>query len=464
MPLNKFELNHKNLKSDKISMKPQLGMSLIEVLVVLAIGSVVLLGVLSIFQMSAKMNLQAVATTQALQTLRNLQSLIQDGPSWQKTISAPVNTGVAGSPKMDCLANSTPCTEDGTANGTPISGKQFAVFDRLGGAPFYDPTPPTNGFRLNGQSCNTFSASGNDSCPLRFDVQWKANCSPPTVSCTSPQVVVTIVPQYAPSSNAERIAFNPANYSGTIILSPSSTVGSSPSGLFDCTGSDQIYQVPPGCTTLHAKLWGAAGQSQSALGGAGGFTQGDVSITAGEILTVIVGCSTGFGGGGAGLNSGAMGGGRTAIRRGTTELMTAGGGGGGGGGSGGQRAGGAGGGANGQNAYSGGGTQTAGGAGADPSDNPGIAFKGGDGNCPASSAPCLHPSGGGGGGYFGGGGTHSGQIWGGGAGGGSGFTPPGGVTIAGNWANPPQTSDSDYKAGIADGNSGGNGYAVLRCD
>jgi hypothetical protein len=62
--------------------------------------------------------------------------------------------------------------------------------------------------------------------------------------------------------------------------------------IFNSTGADRNFTVPPGITTLTIKAWGAGGGSDSSgvgLGGAGGFSVADVTVSPGEILTVRVG-------------------------------------------------------------------------------------------------------------------------------------------------------------------------------
>ena len=213
--------------------------------------------------------------------------------------------------------------------------------------------------------------------------------------------------------------------------------GISSTVTFNYTGSNQSWTVPSGVTSATFFLIGAGGGGNYAYGGGGGgYATGSYAVTAGQVLTVIVGQGGGaadavsrpgvsgypgiytpvtYGGGGRGGSYSAgwdelyysSGGGRSAIRlpSATTDLATAGGGGGaaysqcglGGGGttgSGGSR----------------GGTQTTGGTGASsgngyPGTN-GVAYQGGD---------SKDEGGGGGGGYFGGGGGGDNTAGGGGS-------------------------------------------------
>ena len=261
--------------------------------------------------------------------------------------------------------------------------------------------------------------------------------------------------------------------------------------IFNYTGALDTFMIPAGVTSLTVKLWGGGG---GVAGGSGAFVTGNLSVTPGTLLTVLVAgggshsTSMGGFGGGANSNGRGAGGGRSAIRLSTDmiaisdELVTAAGGGGGGarvdmsfdpmmgsiatttyfgGGEGGLVAGG-------MSSFGGGGggTQTSGGAGGfggTPGEN-GSRFQGGSGAV------------GGGGGYFGGGGT--GHLpftinTNGAAGGGSSFLDnltSSGASEAGlpgltTGTAPGGTSDPDYSPGIGNGgssgSSGGNGRIVI---
>ncbi|MFI0776146.1 hypothetical protein [Streptomyces sp. NPDC021212] len=66
---------------------------------------------------------------------------------------------------------------------------------------------------------------------------------------------------------------------------------------FDYSGSVQDFTVPPGVTTINARCWGGGG-SGAGTGGGGGFATGDIAVTPGETLRVVVDLGGGPSGGG----------------------------------------------------------------------------------------------------------------------------------------------------------------------
>ncbi|MFA4132599.1 MULTISPECIES: glycine-rich protein [unclassified Brevibacillus] len=208
---------------------------------------------------------------------------------------------------------------------------------------------------------------------------------------------------------------------------------------FTFSGSLETWQVPPNVTKIKLEAWGASGglgmSDGRVPGGKGGYAAGDINVTAGEVLTIVVGgkgnlaamtsggiTPGGYNGGGDGGTGGTLyegggsGGGATDVRKGGTTLnnriLVAAGGGGGGGTTG--NAGGDGGGITGgdsANSSGSGATQTSGGNGEGGKGTLGV---GGPGR---RLSYLSAGGGGGGGGYYGGGG--GGGV---GGGGGSSYT------------------------------------------
>lgn len=293
-----------------------------------------------------------------------------------------------------------------------------------------------------------------------------------------------------------------SNVIGPIVIASHNTQS------FTYTGANQSFTVPCGVSTLNIQLWGAGGAGSSyASGGSGAYVSGTLTVTPGDVLTIVVGQGgvvpantaatsvVGYGGGAGGgftTNKGSGGGGRSAVQFPSgTDIITAGGGGGAGGlyiSGGSYPFGGAGGAGVGCDNYYGSslpanlaggrpGTTSAGGAGgagANATGATGTQFNGG-----AGAIGTLIGGGGGGGGYYGGGGgggaNNSGLSTsrnGGGGGGASytGYTSFTGTNTIGLTANTgtvaaPYTA-TNYVSGVGTGGSnsaavGGNGLIVI---
>jgi hypothetical protein len=341
---------------------------------------------------------------------------------------------------------------------------------------------------LSVTSTATISAQGgaggsSNGCNLNGGAGGLGRIRISTTSLGCPSLAGSFNPPLATTSSCA-----PASTSGDVYIADD-YYGCGPM-VFTETGSAQWLTIPSGVTSVAAKLWGAGGGGGGATGNGGGFTTAALTVTPGEVLTLIVGGKgigkgqanvtlEPYGGGGAGSTGGswggaASGGGRSAIRSSTTgpDLLTAGGGGASGDST---TLTGAGGGTSGQvgsgTAGASAGTQTAGGIGGLGScsatrGNSGAQYQGADSYLNGGNP---WGAGAGGGGYYGGGsgGYQCGQ-WGGGAGG-SGFIGGTGVvvasTTAGSGSAAAGTSDLDYATGIgvggAAGASGGNGLIVL---
>jgi hypothetical protein len=312
-------------------------------------------------------------------------------------------------------------------------------------------------------------------------------------SSTSPQSIMgTMNTSATDFNNLEFIGsgrksfFNNASTTN-FTIDPGAIVGESTGTSVYSTAGTDTYTVPSGVTSVTIKAWGAGGGAGSSCnngcGGGGGFAQGTLTVTPGEVLSVMVGgggarfltggTPGGGGAGGSGTDGSFIaggGGGRSEVSRGSTQLVVAGGG--GGGGSVGAGAAGAGGGTtgkdgswgNGANGDQGlGGTQSAGGAGGTGASS-GTKDTGGQGETLVAAS--TRGGGGGGGGYYGGGGGRGWSPAGAGGGGGSSFvigTATGAVNTAGASSTPANTSDSDYagNAGLGVTSSAGNPGRVV---
>jgi len=177
------------------------GFTLIEILAVLAIGTVVTLAGIYIFDFTATQQHRAITLTNIDVFRRNLVMALNSEKAWSRT-----KAGALNSTGMTCLNSGTACTQSGLV----IKKRAFALYDSVGGL-VYDATRPENGVNSQGVPCNTFSASGNSACPFRFDLDWSAICDP--ANCVSPQIEISAKLVFAPAAGDRRLIFDPLRYS-----------------------------------------------------------------------------------------------------------------------------------------------------------------------------------------------------------------------------------------------------------
>lgn len=169
------------------------GISIVEILIALGLVGIMAAAFTSMFMNSERQQGQMNLKFQADLIRKNLTVALNTQASWQNTIATAANNRASG-PALDCLVNSTPCTNNGTdlaAGGTALTNmaiKEIRDNGPAGGQIAYDLNSAGAGFTSQGTVCNTFIAPpavGNDACPLKFNITWTAMCG---ASCVRPQV------------------------------------------------------------------------------------------------------------------------------------------------------------------------------------------------------------------------------------------------------------------------------------
>jgi hypothetical protein len=217
----------------------QRGQSLVQIMIAVGIMGILMLGMTSLFEIFHKQQNQSNLVFQAGMLRNNLVAALNNPVGWKNTTSQSANNFTSGV-MLDCLNNGKPCTTDQTTDlaggGTPVGYSGGAPTDNgvlirqvldSSGAVILDSTNPNTGYTPQGASCSTFNAatgSGDDLCPLRFEVHWWANCNSVVNTCVNAQPELKIFVIYNPRKQVH--AFNPANY-GT----PKFLQGQEPGGL-----------------------------------------------------------------------------------------------------------------------------------------------------------------------------------------------------------------------------------------
>ena len=190
------------------------GFSIVQVLMASALMGLVALGVASLMRSAQKGQAQSNVAFHADMTRRSLGAVLSHPDAWAKTAADPRNSR-ASSSALDCLASGTPCTEDGAdlgAGGKPVQNYPVNVVLDASGGVVFDASSPSKGVSAQGVPCDGFKAppaSGNDACPLRFEIAWSALCG---ASCVGPQIKIQVKAVYNPGSIEARASINPANY------------------------------------------------------------------------------------------------------------------------------------------------------------------------------------------------------------------------------------------------------------
>ena len=178
----------------------------------------------------------------------------------------------------------------------------------------------------------TLSSTGQQQVESYLAQKWGLTASLPSghINATKPAGTPAIVAQLYPQIRRN-------------MLPLSRTVATVTTFIYT-TGVYQYFTVPSGITSITLLMWGAGGGGIAGYtpctGGSGACIQGNLAVTPGETLTIVVGyggqssqsgtTTDAMGGGGTGYNGNrGYGGGRSAIQRvAGTDIVTVGGGGG----------------------------------------------------------------------------------------------------------------------------------------
>lgn len=179
------------------------GMTLIEVMIAVAISSVVILASLSVGQMSLQTQAQNNVSFQADIIRRNMVALISSDAAWKNTVAGTCLTNAGAS-----------CSTNGNPNGPALGPQSISIIKNGAGGNAYVVSSP-NGFNNDGSPCTGIGYT----CPLTYAVTWTPQCGS-GVTClgSTVQVQVAVTPTYHPptATGAQKLIFNAANYGFTL--------------------------------------------------------------------------------------------------------------------------------------------------------------------------------------------------------------------------------------------------------
>lgn len=172
------------------------GFGIVNVLMAAGLVSMTALSVASVLSKQSKDQSEFMLKTQVTEIRRSLLSAIASDSAWQETLTRNAVMRCLSPHQKYCGPNQTETAD-------------IILYDASGQV-FYDGTKPTGGFRIDGLPCDTYSTSGNDNCPVKAFLKWRAACT--SGDCTQIENFVSLSFVYSPSSKEKKFPFNARNY------------------------------------------------------------------------------------------------------------------------------------------------------------------------------------------------------------------------------------------------------------
>lgn len=177
------------------------GFGLIEVIVVVAIVSIVALGIATMMQDMFLQQQRAAQKGTLNSTRARLIETLQSPSSWAATVAHADNNA-----SLACMRVGNTCTHNTTVN--------FNLADAQGTI-IYPSATATAGFRPDGTNCNTFSTgiTPDPACPFRWAISANLTCPSGSGTCPSPDIRIVGTFMYSAGANQMGAGFNPNIYS-----------------------------------------------------------------------------------------------------------------------------------------------------------------------------------------------------------------------------------------------------------
>ena len=197
-----------------------LGMSLIEVMIVMTIMSLIGLGTATLmknmFSIQRRGSLKAVAK----ELKNNLEVVLKNDTSWAHAVN--------NNASLACLRDSvappgtcphTPYNNTPNAPNAPYSS-DIEVFN-IDGTTYFDGTSAAEGWDAeSGGNCSSFDitpGSGDDACPFRYTTYIYTECPNGVAPCRKPQITVVALLSFNPADPSDpRNRLNTADYTITL--------------------------------------------------------------------------------------------------------------------------------------------------------------------------------------------------------------------------------------------------------
>jgi type II secretory pathway pseudopilin PulG len=182
------------------------GFTIVETLMVLAIGTMVGLGVAVPMLQAQKANKRIVTAFWLDQMKAEMISYVNGGKSWTNTVTNNAALACITSTTTACTPMAAPAALDlyDGVNGAGAPNGNLA----------FQGTNPAFGFTGDGRTCTTFSSTtGNDLCPFGVTLRYQFICKAP---CWKPDVKVMVSLTYNPQTKTD-LAYNTSDFAFNVL-------------------------------------------------------------------------------------------------------------------------------------------------------------------------------------------------------------------------------------------------------
>ncbi len=170
------------------------GFSLTEIIIAVAVGAAISLVSYQILNEGYKVETKVNSSIGLLEIKQGVYEAFKNDTSFDRTLTNPANATA-----FNCINNLVDCAG---------AGGQINLYDvnnaRVRGTAF---VASAEGFTYQGTACNSFSATGNDSCPFQYRIFWSPRC-PLAGACINPLLKLSAVLVFKPVDTTKSFAID----------------------------------------------------------------------------------------------------------------------------------------------------------------------------------------------------------------------------------------------------------------
>ena len=194
MVARKSKNRHKPQEAPQWTFENQSGSTILMAVVGIAMVSMVSLAYIDIYSSTRQIQGKVNFFNTISQIQLNITNTVNDANSFAATLADSAHNS-----NMSCISNRN-CTTAISSTGFVLWPAGTTNYSYLAQS-LYDGTSPSAGYTLSGQTCSTFSMSGNSSCPIHVNLAWSTpGCAPAPCSAA---VIMTANILYRPGTDSQ---------------------------------------------------------------------------------------------------------------------------------------------------------------------------------------------------------------------------------------------------------------------